>query len=150
MAGRLEQMETMLRAQLGGALLACCPDLTFTVNRIAMRFGHAADTPAALWHTIDSTIFNTVYSATGGTMLVELDGGKTARVTGGQITDLADRLLATVYKSKEVSPALQDTLFDLSREGSFAAMRELLARYPLDGMERRYLAQILSENEQTG
>ena len=148
MAGRLERMEAMLRAQLGDELLERCPDLLYAVNRIALRFGHSAESPAALWHLIDSTLFNTVYTNSQGSMLVRLSGGQAVRVSNGQLTDLADRLLATVYEQKQPTPVLQDILFDLSREGSFAAMRELLARFPLDEMERRYLSQVLKENDQ--
>ena len=148
MAGRLERMEDMLRARLGDELLSRCPDLLYAVNRTALRFGHIEQSPAALWEAIDSTLFNAVYGATQGSMLVRLDDGRTERVSNAQLTDLADRLLATVYDQKAVTSVLQDALFDLSRAGSYAAMRELTARYPLDETERRFLLQVLEENDQ--
>lgn len=48
-----------------------------------------------------------------------------------------------------VSPSLQDALYDFSREGSFAAMRELVRRFPLEEMERACIMQVLEENNQT-
>lgn len=147
MAGRLEQMETLLREALGGELLARCPDLPYAVHRLALRFGHASDSPAALWKAIDSTLFNAVYAATRGSMVAG-DGDGAFRITEDALTDLADRLLAAAYRDRPATPALRDALFDLSRAGSYAAMRELLSRFPLDGTERRYLEQVLSENGQ--
>lgn len=149
MAGRLERMEALLRDALGDELLARCPDLLYAVNRIALRFLHASDTPAMLWGRIDSALFNAVYAATGGGMRVGLPDGRVVRVTEDALTDLADRLLATVYEDREATPELRDALFDLSRAGSFAAMRALLARFPLDEAERRMLSQVLRENGQS-
>lgn len=149
MAGSLARMERMLKAQLGDELLSRCPELIYAVNRTALCFLHASDSPVALWRKIDSTLFNAVYTATGGAMTIEAAGGKIVRITERELTDLADRLLSTVYEGKEVTPSLQDALFDLSRSGSFAAMRELLARFPLDDTEREILSQILRENGQS-
>lgn len=148
MAGRLEQVETMLRAQLGDALLARCPDLVYTVNAQLARFLHSDDTLAMLWRRTDSALFNAVYVGTGGTMVVSRDDGRQQRITGERIRDVADRLLSIAYTRKEPSSPLRDLLFDLAREGSFAAMRELLARYELDAFDREWLTQVLAENDQ--
>ena len=138
----------MLLARLGGETLALCPELTYAVNRFVLQFGRTADSPSALLDRIDSLIFNAVFSATGGTMLVKIDGGGTTRLSGAQIRDLADRLLALAYEDKSESQALRDALFDLSREGSFAAMRALCARFSLDEEDRAFLSQVLIENNQ--
>ena len=39
MPGRLDQIEGLLRPVLGGALLARCPDLVYSVNGLLVRFG---------------------------------------------------------------------------------------------------------------
>ena len=148
MAGRLERTQALLRARLGSQLLSACPELPFTVNELTMRFGRTQDGASALWRRIDSVLFNAVFTATGRTMLVKLDDGKTSRVTNESIRDLSDRLLSLAYDQKSPTAALRDALFDLSREGSFAAMRQLLSRFELDASERAYIEQILSENEQ--
>ena len=148
MSGRLDRTQELLRARLGSQLLSAQPELPFTVNELTMRFLRAQDAPGALWRRIDSVIFNAVFTATDRTMLVRLDDGRSARVTSEGIRDLSDRLLALSYEQKTPSPALRDALFDLSREGSFAAMRQLLSRFELDASERAYIEQILSENEQ--
>ena len=72
---------------------------------------------------VDSALFNSVYQATGGKMRVTLDNGEKRLVTSDMLRDLSDRLLALSYARMDVSPTLTDALFDLSREGSFAAMR---------------------------
>ena len=64
------------------------------------------------------------------------------------VSDLADRLLALAYCSLPVSLSVQDALYDFSREGSFAAMRELVRRFPMDDQERAYYMQVLRENGQ--
>ena len=148
MPGRLERTENLLRERLGGGLLRACPELPFTVNELTMRFGRTQDAPGVLWRRIDSAIFNAVYGATQGTMLVELDSGRSARVTSEGIRDLSDRLLSLAYDQKNATPTLRDALFDLSREGSYAAMRELLSRFALEPSERAFIEQILTENEQ--
>ena len=148
MAGRLERMEDMLRACLGSETLAKCPELLFAVNRLAVSFTRTADSPTALWKRIDSQIFNAVYAATGGTMLVTRDDASRVRVSAAQIRELADRLLALAYEDKGESELLRDALFDLSRAGSFAAMRALCARFTLDEDDRAFLTQVLSENDQ--
>ena len=38
MAGKLDRIEAMLRAALGDALLARCPELVYTVNQSVVRF----------------------------------------------------------------------------------------------------------------
>lgn len=149
MSGRLEQIESMLGAAWGRALLADDPELVYAVNQILVRFGRTGDTLAALWRRLDSQLFNAVYQATGRTMVVKLDDGRLMRVTGEQIRDVSDRLLALTYTRMSVSPGLQDALYDFSREGSFAAMRELAARFPLEETERACIVQVLRENNQT-
>ena len=148
MPGRLDQIEGLLRPALGGTLLSRCPDLVYSVNALLVRFGRTQETLGALLAQLDSLLFNTVYLGTDRSMVVQLDGGSRARVTSDAIHDLADRLLALAYAGKRPDAALQDTLFDFAREGSYAAMRELLARYPLDGFDRAWIEQVLRENGQ--
>ena len=69
-------------------------------------------------------------------------------MTSDAIRDLADRLLALAYTTRRPDPVLQDTLFDFAREGSYAAMRELLSRYPIDAFDRQWIAQVLQETWQ--
>lgn len=148
MPGRLDQIESMLRAKLGGALLARCPEMVYTVNQILVRFGRTDIPLATLWRQLDSALFNAIYLGTGRTMVVTLDDGRRARISSELIRDLSDRLLALSYARMDVSPSLQDALFDFSREGSFAAMRALVARFPLDEFERSCIVQVLEENGQ--
>ena len=148
MAGRLERMEALLSACMGAKTLAKCPELPFAVSRLAMRFGHTAEPPATLWRLIDSAIFNALYAATDGTMLVRMDDGRARRVSGHLISETADRLLAIAYEQKDCTDELRDALFDLARAGSLCAMRELLSRFALDETERTYLMRVLEENEQ--
>ena len=58
-------------------------------------------------------------------------------------------LLALAYRRMDVSPTLTDALYDLSRAGSYAAMRELVLRFPMDENERAWIMQMLEENGQT-
>ncbi len=148
MSGRLDQIESMLRAHLGSALLLRCPELQYAVNQSIVRFGRTDATLATLWRQIDSAVFNAVYTGTDKTMVVTLDNGKRARVRSELIRDLADRLLALGYERLPVSPSLQDALCDCAREGSFAAMRELVRRFPMDEFERSCYEQVLRENNQ--
>ncbi|MDO5298644.1 MAG: hypothetical protein Q4F18_04400 [Clostridia bacterium] len=148
MPGRLDQIESMLRTKLGGALLARCPEMVYTVNQILVRFGRTDIPLATLWRQLDSALFNAIYLGTGRTMVVTLDDGRRARISSELIRDLSDRLLALSYARMDVSPSLQDALFDFSREGSFAAMRALVARFPLDEFERSCIVQVLEENGQ--
>lgn len=148
MPGRLDQIESMLRAQLGGALLARCPEMVYTVNQILVRFGRTDIPLATLWRQLDSALFNAIYLGTGRTMVVTLDDGRRTRISSEHIRDLSDRLLALSYARMDASPSLQDALFDFSREGSFAAMRALVARFPLDEFERSCIVQVLEENGQ--
>ncbi len=149
MPGRLDQIESMLRARLGSALLASCPELVYAVSGILFRFLRTSDSLSALWRQLDSTLFNTVFQATGGRMRVTLDDGRSILATGEMLRDLADRLLALAYRRMDVSPTLTDALYDLSRAGSFAAMRELVSRFPMDENERAWIIQMLRENGQT-
>ena len=148
MTGKLDRIEAMLRAALGDALLARCPELVYTVNQSVVRFMRTSATLPQLWKQIDSSLFNAVYTGTGGTMVVTMNDGSRVRVMAEQIRDLSDRLLAVAYDSLPVSPSVQDALFDFSREGSFAAMRELVRRFPMDEDERAYYMQVLRENGQ--
>ena len=138
----------MLRMALGEALLACCPELVYTVNQSLVRFMRTGATLPQLLSQIDSAVFNAVYTGTGGTMVVTLDGGRRVRITGAFIHDLAVRLLALSYDSLPASPSVRDALCDFSREGSFAAMRELVRRFPMDETDRAYYVQVLTENGQ--
>ena len=138
----------MLRMALGEALLARCEDLVYTVNQSLVRFMRTDATLPQLLAQIDSAVFNAVYTGTGGTMVVTLDGGRRVRITSAFIHDLADRLLALAYDSLPASPSVRDALFDFAREGSYAAMRELLARYPLEAFDRAWIEQVLRENGQ--
>ena len=138
----------MLRMALGEALLARCEDLVYTVNQSLVRFMRTDATLPQLLAQIDSAVFNAVYTGTGGTMVVTLDGGRRVRITGAFIHDLADRLLSLSYESLPASASVRDALFDFSREGSFAAMRELVRRFPMDEQDRAYYVQVLTENGQ--
>ena len=148
MAGRLDQIETLLRPCVGSALLSRCPELVYGVNQILVRFLRTDATLSALLTQMDSLLFNTVYTGTDKSMVVELDDGRRVRMTSDAIRDLADRLLALAYTGKSADSVLQDILFDFARDGSYAAMRDLLARFPLDAFDRMWLTQVLSENNQ--
>ena len=148
MAGRLDRIEELLRPPLGAELLGRCPELVYSVNELLVRFGRTQETPAQLLGKLDSLLFNTVYLGTGRSMVVQLDGGARTRVTADAIHELADRLLALAYAGRRPDALMQDTLFDFAREGSYAAMRELLARYPLDAFDREWITQVLRENGQ--
>ena len=148
MAGKIDQIEAMLKMTLGEELLSHCPDLAYTVNQSLVRFMRTEATLSQLAAQIDSAVFNAVYTGTGGTMVVTLDNGRRVRIAAAFIGDLADRLLALAYHALPVSPGLQAALYDFSREGSFAAMRELLRRFPMDEMDRAYYTQVLRENGQ--
>ena len=148
MAGRLDQIESMLRAQLGSALLERCPDLVYAVNQSLVRFGRTSATLSVLWRQIDSALFNAVYTGTDRSMVVILDDGTRMRVRSDAIRDMADRLLSLAYCTLPASPSVQDALYDFSREGSFAAMRELVRRFPMDEFDRAYYVQVLTENGQ--
>ena len=148
MAGKLDRIESMLRTALGDELLTRCPELVYTINQSVVRFMRTSATLPELWKQIDSALFNAVYTGTGGTMVVTLGDGRRTRIMAEQIRDLSDRLLAVAYDNLPVSPSVQDALFDFSREGSFAAMRELVRRFPMDEFDRAYYTQVLSENGQ--
>ena len=148
MAGKLDRIESMLRLALGDALLARCPELVYTINQSVVRFMRTSATLPQLWKQIDSSLFNAVYTGTGGTMVVTMNDGSRMRITAEQIRDLSDRLLAVAYDNMPISPSVQDALFDFSREGSFAAMRELVRRFPMDEFDRTYYVQVLTENGQ--
>ena len=148
MPGRLDQIEALLRPRLGAALLARCPELVFSVNGVLVRFGRTQETLGKLLDQLDSLLFNTVYLGTDRTMVVMRDDGTHERVTADAIRDTADRLLALSYSVRRPDALLQDALFDFAREGSYAAMRELLARYPLEAFDRAWIEQVLRENGQ--
>ena len=148
MASRLERIEALLRMALGDELSARCPELVYAVNQSLVRYMRTDAALPALLAQIDSTVFNAVYAGTGGTMVVNHRGGRRLRITGAFVRDLADRLLALAYCDLPASPALRDALCDFSREGSFAAMRELVRRFDMDAQERAYYMQVLRENGQ--
>ena len=148
MAGRLDQIENLLGPHVGSALLGRCPELVYSVNQILVRFMRTDATLPVLLTQMDSLLFNTIYLGTDRSMVVLLDNGARVRVTSDAIRDLADRALALAYTGKEANSLLQDILFDFAREGSYAAMRELLARFPLDEFDRGWLTQVLKENNQ--
>lgn len=148
MAGRLDQIENLLRPHVGSALLGRCPELIYSINQILVRFMRTDATLPVLLTQMDSLLFNTIYLGTDRSMVVLLDNGARMRVTSDAIRDLADRVLALAYMGKEANSLLQDILFDFAREGSYAAMRELLARFPLDEFDRGWLTQVLKENNQ--
>lgn len=148
MAGRLDQIENLLRPHVGSALLERCPELVYSVNQILVRFLRTDATLSTLLTQMDSLLFNTVYIGSDRSMVVLLDDGHRVRVTSDNIRDLADRVLALAYTGKEANSVLQDILFDFAREGSYAAMRDLLARFPLDSFDRGWLTQVLEENDQ--
>lgn len=148
MAGKIDRIENMLIMALGEELVSRCPDLAYAVNQSLFRFMRTGATLKQLAAQIDSAVFNAVYTGTGGTMVVTLTNGRRVRITAAFISDLADRLLALAYCSLPASPSVQDALYDFSREGSFAAMRELVRRFPMDEQERAYYIQVLRENGQ--
>ena len=148
MPGRLDQIESLLRPRLGAALLTRCPELVYSVNGVLVRFGRTQETLGKLLDQLDSLLFNTVYLGTDRTMVVMRDDGTHERVTADAIRDTADRLLALSYSGRRPDALLQDALFDFAREGSYAAMRELLARYPLEAFDRAWIEQVLRENGQ--
>ena len=146
MASRLDSIEQILHASLGGQLLQAAPDLVYQVSRVLMRWGRTDDAPADLWRQLDSLLFNTIYLVSGRTMTLPNEAGTLIRVTTDGIRDIADRLLSLCYRDKKPDPLLKDALFDLSRNGSYAAMRELAERYPLDEDERSFILRVLGEN----
>ena len=148
MAGRLDQIENLLRPHVGSALLSRCPELVYSVNQILVRFMRTDATLPTLLAQMDSLLFNTIYIGTDRSMVILLDDGQRVRITSDGIRDLADRALALAYTGKEANSVMQDILFDFAREGSYAAMRDLLARFPLDQFDRSWLTQVLSENNQ--
>lgn len=148
MAGRLDQIENLLRPHIGSALLSRCPELVYSVNQILVRFMRTDATLPTLLAQMDSLLFNTIYIGTDRSMVILLDDGQRVRITSDGIRDLADRALALAYTGKEANSVMQDILFDFAREGSYAAMRDLLARFPLDQFDHSWLTQVLSENNQ--
>ena len=79
-------------------------------------------------------------------MILSFETGS-KRITEAQITALADDLVSLLYLDQSHTHDLQAQLYDLSRSGSFCAMRELLAHYSLSEDERDMLKRILSENQ---
>ncbi len=138
--GRLSSIETLLRDALGSEIADASPDLVYAASRILFRFGRT-DSPEAVWNALDSLLFNAVYGATGGTMML-----RGRRVRSADLRALSDRLLSLSYRDRDPDPELKDALFDLARAGSFAAMRELVRRYSLEEDERAFLLRVLGEN----
>ena len=147
MPGRLDRIESMLRDAVGDVLFDRVPGIAYDVNAVLVRYGRTQDTLSALHAKLDSLLFNAVYVATDRSMQVRR-GQERVRLTTDRIRDVADRLLSLVYAEAPVTPELQGQLFDFSREGSFAAMRTLAARFPMDDFEREYLLRVLEENGQ--
>lgn len=148
MPGKLQKIESALSEQWGSALPAAVPDLVYQISRILTLWGRTDASLPDLWQQLDSLLFNTIYLATERTMTVLLDNGQRLRVTTVGIRDMADRLLSFCYQDKQPSPLLKDALFDLARAGSYAAMRELASRYPLDEDERAFILRVLGENDE--
>ncbi|MBQ8095238.1 MAG: hypothetical protein IJ242_16925 [Clostridia bacterium] len=148
MTGRLEQIEHFLLKNLGHAFFQVNPDLAYSANRILLGVGAEDTSLTTIWHRLDSFLFNTIYNTTSHTMLLIMDDHQTMRATEAFITDLADRLLALFYSDQPQSSELEAQLYDLSRNGSFSAMRELLARYNPAGIEREMIVRVLEENGQ--
>ncbi len=142
MATRLEAIEATLRRSWGDAFLLRAPDLPYVANRVLVRYGRTDDSLPALLDRLDSQLFNAVYLATEGRMTAP-DG---RRITTESVRDTADRLLALCYRDARPSPVLEDALYDLARAGSYAAMRELAARYELGAEEREQILRVLREN----
>ena len=138
--GRLSSIETLLRNALGDGLVSASPDLVYGASRVLFRFGRT-ETPETVWNELDSLLFNAVYARTDGSMMLD-----NRRVRSAELKEISDRLLSLAYRDREPEPALKDALFDLARAGSFAAMRELVGRYPLDEDERAFLMRVLEEN----
>ena len=148
MAGRLEQIEQFLRDSLGRAFLAARPDLPYAVSRIMLGIGLPDSSLTAIWHRLDSFLFNVIYNTTNKQMLLIMDDRRKIRATEDMITDLADRLLALRYASAVPTPELEAQLYDLSRNGSFSAMRTLLEKYHPSDAEREMILRVLRENHQ--
>ncbi len=148
MAGRLDQIELILEGTLGRAFLAARPDLPYSVNRILLGIGTPDSSFTALWHRLDSFLFNTIYNTTNKQMLLIMDDHRIIRATEDMITDLADRLLALNYASAAPAPELEAQLYDLSRNGSYCAMHILLEKYHPADDDREMLLRVLRENNQ--
>lgn len=148
MAGRLDQIEQFLQDSLGHAFLAARPDLPYAVSRILLGIGLPDSSMTAIWHHLDSFLFNVIYNTTNKQMLLIMDDRRKIRATEDMITDLADRLLSLTYASAVPTPELEDQLYDLSRNGSFSAMRTLLEKYHPGDAEREMIVRVLRENHQ--
>ncbi|MBQ9009632.1 MAG: hypothetical protein IJ088_09920 [Clostridia bacterium] len=148
MSGRLDQIEHLLAECLGRAFLIARPDLPYSVNRILLGIGWADSSLTAIWHRLDSFLFNTIYNTTNKQMLLIQDDHRKIRATEDMITDLADRLVALTYVSSNPSPELENQLYDLSRNGSYCAMRLLLEKYHPTDDEREMILRVLRENNQ--
>lgn len=148
MPGRLETIESTLKHHLGSALVSRHADLIYGVNQILVRFLHSRYTLKELRQQMDSLLFNVISEDSFRTMVVVMDDGKRVRLSNDAISEMADRVMSLSYALREPSAEIRDALFDDSREGSFAAMRELAARYPLEPSVREWLLEVLEENDQ--
>ena len=146
MAGRLEQIEDMLKARIGSAFLVAHPEIPYTVHRFLLGHFTKDELLSVIWEKIDSYLFNLIYDGTAKSMRLCLDDGTSIRITEDSITSLADHLVSLLYLTEAPSSEWQAALYDLSRSGSFCAMQELLSRYPLTKEERDIFIRILSEN----
>ncbi len=147
MSSRLQQISELITCHCGSDFLERNDDIPHQVYRILLKAERKEISYVILWNRLDSLLFNSLYQYTHESMLVPWGSGM-RRVTSNEILDLADRLLSISYAEHPYDPLLQDQLYDLSRNGSFAAMRTLLSRYPLDEDEKQMIAQVLIENQQ--
>jgi len=148
MPGRLETIELTLARHLGSAFISRQPDLVYSVNQILVRFLHSRFTLSELHQQMVQLLTDAISADTFRSMVLVLDDGSRVRLSEEELSEIADRVLALSYTLRPTSSEIQDALFDFSREGSFCAMRELAARYPLEPSVREWLLEVLAENDQ--
>lgn len=149
MAVSIVEVVECLRAALGSELLESCPGLPYDCAALMRRYRHTDDTLIRILDALDALIFKAVFAATQKGMRLKLDDGRVIRITQEQIHALADRLLALRYRRLAPDSVLRDDLFDLSRANSYAAMRDLVERFPMDEDDREFMRRVLAENEET-
>ena len=64
MAGRLEQIEDMLKARIGSAFLVAHPEIPYTVHRFLLGHFTKDELLSVIWEKIDSYLFNLIYDGT--------------------------------------------------------------------------------------
>ncbi len=146
--GKLHSIEQEISSRWGSAFLKGSPGLVYDIRALLVRAGHAEESMITLWNQLDSLLFNTLYQFTEQKMVITKDDGTRRLVTSSEVRDLADRLLALSYTDRAPTPLLQDRLYDLSSQESFAAMRDLYQRFPIDENDRQMIYRILEENHQ--